>query len=67
VIDAELYALIVAAERAARAAHDRCVALPRSSWLLRSSLGRAQSLLMSNVVRYAGDTSEPEGAHDPAR
>lgn len=49
----ELYALIAAAERAAQAAHNASYREPNSYWL-RTGLGRAQSILIHYVVKYAG-------------
>lgn len=56
----ELYQLIVAAETATRAAHDQAVAESvENGWWpglrARLALGRAQSGLMTLVVRYVSE------------
>jgi hypothetical protein len=50
----ELWDAIARAERAAREAHDLAYREPCSYWL-RAALGRAQSILMTWVVRQARD------------
>lgn len=52
VMTSDLYATIVAAERAARHAHNRSVMVAAPFWT-RWSLGRAQSILMHYVVKHA--------------
>ena len=52
-IDPELYEAICQAEQAARKAHDLSFySAPSKPWL-RMALGRAQSMLMTQVVKYA--------------
>lgn len=48
----DLYALIVEAEKTARRAHDRSYEVGVSSWTC-MALGRAQSILMHYVAKYA--------------
>lgn len=51
-LDTSLYGRIVAAEKAARAAHDQAHEVNAPFWT-RVSLGRAQSILMHYVVKHA--------------
>jgi len=58
-MDPELYRLVVQAERAIRAAHNRAYHVGAPFWM-RISLGRAQSILMHYVAKHAGDHGPPE-------
>ena len=58
-ISQSLYAALVAAERAASAALDASYEEYTSLWL-RMALGRAQSILMHQVVKYAASASPSE-------
>lgn len=52
----DLHAAVSQAEMAARRAHDLSYDVRAPLWM-RLSLGRAQSILMHYVVKYAGDGS----------
>jgi hypothetical protein len=55
-VSPELYAAIVEAEKAMRRAHDIAYLQESTPVWTRMSLGRAQSILMHYVVKYAGRT-----------
>lgn len=64
-MDSQLYDLIVDAEAAVRKAHDYSYTQEgRASFWIRAALGRAQSILMSMVVRFA---NERERSRDGAK
>lgn len=58
---AELYAAIVEAERSAQHAHHLAYEESAGYWL-RTRLGKAQSILMTYVTRYAGESNGRQAA-----
>jgi hypothetical protein len=64
-LDRELYDAIVAAESAVRRAHDLCYkdGGHGAGYWLRAQLGKAQSILMHYVVKYAGRETSDRGLY----
>jgi hypothetical protein len=57
-LDPVLYEKICKAHEAVRDAHDYSYERPTTPFMVRISLGRAQSILIHYVVKYAGKTGK---------